>query len=48
MTSWGPIVSSINNIAENVNHNTYWQFLSGTTPLNEGKRRKGIGILSIA
>ncbi|XP_020035008.1 cobalamin binding intrinsic factor [Castor canadensis] len=36
MTSWGPIVSSINNIAENVNHNTYWQFLSGTTPLNEG------------
>ncbi|XP_058382758.1 cobalamin binding intrinsic factor [Diceros bicornis minor] len=36
MTSWGPMVSSINNIAENVNHKTYWQFLSGNTPLNEG------------
>lgn len=36
MTSWGPVVSSINNIAENVNHRTYWQFLSGQTPLNEG------------
>ncbi|KAK2489380.1 hypothetical protein MC885_020209 [Smutsia gigantea] len=36
MTSWGPVVSSINNIAENVNHKTYWQFLSGKTPLNEG------------
>ncbi|XP_012499414.1 PREDICTED: gastric intrinsic factor [Propithecus coquereli] len=36
MTSWGPVVSSINNIAENINHKTYWQFLSGTTPLNEG------------
>ncbi|EPY74093.1 hypothetical protein CB1_002300016 [Camelus ferus] len=35
MTSWGPIVSSINGITENVNHKTYWQFLSGTTPLNE-------------
>ncbi|KAF5927393.1 hypothetical protein HPG69_018993 [Diceros bicornis minor] len=42
MTSWGPMVSSINNIAENVNHKTYWQFLSGNTPLNEGERRKGI------
>ncbi|XP_016055919.1 PREDICTED: gastric intrinsic factor [Miniopterus natalensis] len=36
MTSWGPIVSSINGITENVNHKTYWQFLSGTTPLIEG------------
>ncbi|XP_007118847.1 cobalamin binding intrinsic factor [Physeter macrocephalus] len=36
MTSWGPMVSSINNIAENVNDMTYWQFLSGKTPLNEG------------
>ncbi|XP_055149977.1 cobalamin binding intrinsic factor [Symphalangus syndactylus] len=36
MTSWGLLVSSINNIAENVNHKTYWQFLSGVTPLNEG------------
>ncbi|XP_005408125.1 PREDICTED: gastric intrinsic factor [Chinchilla lanigera] len=36
MTSWGLIVSSINNIAENVNHKTYWQFLSDGTPINEG------------
>ncbi|KAM4846211.1 cobalamin binding intrinsic factor [Thomomys bottae] len=36
MTSWGPVVSSINNIAENVNHRTYWQFLSNKTPLKEG------------
>ncbi|XP_006876522.1 PREDICTED: gastric intrinsic factor [Chrysochloris asiatica] len=36
MTSWGLVVSSINDIAENVNHKTYWQFLSGKTPLNEG------------
>ncbi|XP_027800536.1 cobalamin binding intrinsic factor isoform X1 [Marmota flaviventris] len=36
MTSWGLVVSSINNIAENVNHKTYWQFLSNKTPLNEG------------
>ncbi|KAM5186463.1 cobalamin binding intrinsic factor [Callospermophilus lateralis] len=36
MTSWGLVVSSINNIAENVNHKTYWQFLSDKTPLNEG------------
>ncbi|XP_028372800.1 cobalamin binding intrinsic factor [Phyllostomus discolor] len=36
MTSWGLVVSSINDIAENVNHKTYWQFLSGTTPLMEG------------
>ncbi|XP_051003034.1 cobalamin binding intrinsic factor [Acomys russatus] len=36
MTSWGLIVSSINNIAQNVNHKTYWEFLSGKTPLDEG------------
>ncbi|XP_040860147.1 cobalamin binding intrinsic factor [Ochotona curzoniae] len=36
MTSWGPMVSSINNIAENTNHKTYWEFFSGNTPLNEG------------
>ncbi|XP_007455735.1 PREDICTED: gastric intrinsic factor [Lipotes vexillifer] len=36
MTSWGLVVSSINSITENVNHKTYWQFLSGKTPLNEG------------
>ncbi|XP_053515144.1 cobalamin binding intrinsic factor isoform X1 [Artibeus jamaicensis] len=38
MTSWGLMVSSINDIAENVNHKTYWQFLSGVTPLIEGGR----------
>ncbi|OWK18173.1 hypothetical protein Celaphus_00009429 [Cervus elaphus hippelaphus] len=36
MTSWGLQVSSINNIAGNVNDKTYWQFLSGKTPLIEG------------
>ncbi|XP_036025393.1 cobalamin binding intrinsic factor-like [Onychomys torridus] len=36
MTSWGLFVTSINNIAENVNHKTYWEFLSGKTPLDEG------------
>ncbi|XP_004682805.1 PREDICTED: gastric intrinsic factor [Condylura cristata] len=36
MTSWGLVVSSINDIAENVHHRTYWQFLNGKTPLNEG------------
>lgn len=36
MTSWGLMVSSINNIAENANHKTYWEFLSGKTPLEEG------------
>ncbi|EHA98776.1 Gastric intrinsic factor [Heterocephalus glaber] len=36
MTSWGLMVSSINNIYENANHKTYWQFLSDGTPLSEG------------
>ncbi|ERE79571.1 gastric intrinsic factor [Cricetulus griseus] len=36
MTSWGLMISSINNIAENANQKTYWQLLSGKTPLNEG------------
>ncbi|XP_024429747.3 cobalamin binding intrinsic factor [Desmodus rotundus] len=36
MTSWGLVVSSINDVAENVDHKTYWQFLSDITPLNEG------------
>lgn len=40
MTSWGLVISSINNIAENINHNTYWQFLSGKTPLSVGERKK--------
>ncbi|CAH6793780.1 Cblif [Phodopus roborovskii] len=36
MTSWGLMVSSINNIAENANQKTYWMFLRGKTPLDEG------------
>ncbi|XP_059961063.1 cobalamin binding intrinsic factor [Mesoplodon densirostris] len=36
MTSWGLMVSSINNIAENVTDKTYWQFLGDEIPLNEG------------
>ncbi|XP_037697265.1 cobalamin binding intrinsic factor isoform X1 [Choloepus didactylus] len=36
MTSWGLMVTSINNIAENANHHTYWEFLSGKKPLTEG------------
>lgn len=40
MTSWGPMVSSINNIAENANQKTYWELLSGKTPLEEGKESK--------
>nr|XP_003464282.1 gastric intrinsic factor [Cavia porcellus] len=36
MTSWGLMVTSINNIAENANHKTYWQFLSNGTPLDAG------------
>ncbi|XP_057581827.1 cobalamin binding intrinsic factor-like [Hippopotamus amphibius kiboko] len=36
MTSWGLMISSINNLTENVNDKTYWQLLSGKTPLNEG------------
>ncbi|XP_005369727.1 gastric intrinsic factor [Microtus ochrogaster] len=36
MTSWGPMVYSINNIAENANQKTYWELLSGKTPLEEG------------
>ncbi|XP_022363362.1 gastric intrinsic factor [Enhydra lutris kenyoni] len=36
MTSWGLVVSSINDITENLHERTYWQFLSGKTPLSEG------------
>nr|XP_020831834.1 gastric intrinsic factor [Phascolarctos cinereus] len=36
MTSWGIYITSINNINEDENHRTYWQFLSGLTPLDEG------------
>ncbi|XP_056659716.1 cobalamin binding intrinsic factor [Monodelphis domestica] len=36
MTSWGLYVTSINNIYEVENHRTYWQFLSGKIPLDQG------------
>ncbi|XP_074087509.1 cobalamin binding intrinsic factor [Macrotis lagotis] len=36
MTSWGLYISSINNINADENHKTYWQFLSGNTPLDQG------------
>ncbi|XP_068964166.1 cobalamin binding intrinsic factor [Petaurus breviceps papuanus] len=36
MTSWGLYITSINGIEEVENHRTYWQFLSGQAPLNEG------------
>ncbi|XP_051821757.1 cobalamin binding intrinsic factor [Antechinus flavipes] len=36
MTSWGLYITAINNIYEVENHRTYWQFLSGKTPLDQG------------
>ncbi|XP_072494818.1 cobalamin binding intrinsic factor [Notamacropus eugenii] len=36
MTSWGLYITSINGIKEVENHRTYWQFLSGQTPLDQG------------
>nr|XP_005008623.1 LOW QUALITY PROTEIN: gastric intrinsic factor [Cavia porcellus] len=36
MTSWGLMVTSINGIAANANHKTYWQFLGDGIPLDEG------------
>ncbi|CAM5119227.1 unnamed protein product [Eretmochelys imbricata] len=35
-TSWGLMVVSINNRAANSNDKTYWQFLNGTEPLEQG------------
>nr|XP_056707773.1 cobalamin binding intrinsic factor [Euleptes europaea] len=35
-TSWGPMVVSIHKIQASTNEKTYWQFLSGETPLNRG------------
>ncbi|NXJ85986.1 IF factor, partial [Trogon melanurus] len=35
-TSWGPMVVSINKVAADTNDRTYWQFLSGGEPLEEG------------
>ncbi|XP_015675207.1 cobalamin binding intrinsic factor isoform X2 [Protobothrops mucrosquamatus] len=35
-TSWGPMVTSINGLQGNTNEKTYWQFLSGKTPLEQG------------
>uniref|UniRef100_A0A6I8P7M7 Cobalamin binding intrinsic factor n=1 Tax=Ornithorhynchus anatinus TaxID=9258 RepID=A0A6I8P7M7_ORNAN len=40
VTSWGIFISSINNLTENANQRTYWQFLSGQTPLDQGGRNK--------
>ncbi|XP_054827965.1 cobalamin binding intrinsic factor [Eublepharis macularius] len=35
-TSWGPMVVSIHNIQASTNEKTYWQFLSGEMPLDQG------------
>uniref|UniRef100_A0A670ZHU7 Cobalamin binding intrinsic factor n=1 Tax=Pseudonaja textilis TaxID=8673 RepID=A0A670ZHU7_PSETE len=35
-TSWGPMVTSINGVQGSTNEKTYWQFLSGKTPLEQG------------
>ncbi|XP_039200100.1 cobalamin binding intrinsic factor-like [Crotalus tigris] len=35
-TSWGPMVTSISGLQANTNEKTYWQFLSGKTPLEQG------------
>ncbi|XP_032075222.1 cobalamin binding intrinsic factor-like isoform X2 [Thamnophis elegans] len=35
-TSWGPMVTSINGLRGSTDEKTYWQFLSGKTPLEQG------------
>lgn len=35
-TSWGPFIVSINGLTASNSERTYWQLLSGTTPLNQG------------
>ncbi|XP_043939944.1 cobalamin binding intrinsic factor-like [Protopterus annectens] len=35
-TSWGPFVTSIQGVTGSTNDKTYWQFLSGTVPLEQG------------
>lgn len=35
-SSWGPYVTSIQGVAGNLKERTYWQFLSGKTPLDQG------------
>ncbi|XP_072841560.2 cobalamin binding intrinsic factor isoform X2 [Pogona vitticeps] len=35
-TCWGPMVISINDIKADENEKTYWQFLSGNKPLDQG------------
>ncbi|KAM3855844.1 cobalamin binding intrinsic factor-like [Vipera latastei] len=35
-TAWGPMVISISGLQANTNEKTYWQFLSGKTPLEQG------------
>lgn len=35
-STWGAFVTSINNLRGSENDKTYWQFLNGVTPLDEG------------
>ncbi|XP_063145208.1 cobalamin binding intrinsic factor [Candoia aspera] len=35
-TSWGPMVTSIHGLQASTNEKTYWQFLRGKTPLEQG------------
>ncbi|KAE8591512.1 hypothetical protein XENTR_v10018476 [Xenopus tropicalis] len=35
-TSFGPFVTTINHLSGSNNDKTFWQFFSGSTPLNEG------------
>ncbi|KAH0621108.1 hypothetical protein JD844_022141 [Phrynosoma platyrhinos] len=35
-TAWGPMVVSIHGIKADANEKTYWQFLSGKTPIDQG------------
>ncbi|XP_030046173.1 cobalamin binding intrinsic factor [Microcaecilia unicolor] len=50
-TSWGPFVTSIHHLSGSSNDKTYWRFLSGTTPLEQGvgtyKPRNNENILAI-
>ncbi|XP_063145209.1 cobalamin binding intrinsic factor-like [Candoia aspera] len=50
-TSWGPMVTSIHGLQASTNEKTYWQFLRGKTPLEQGvgsyKPRDGEQIVAI-
>ncbi|XP_036115151.1 transcobalamin-1 [Molossus molossus] len=35
-TSWGPYITSVQGLKENSNDRTYWQLLSGGTPVSQG------------